>query len=134
MAILSELPPPPPAVLLDEAQHQFSLSFKHHIFLNAIAIPPPSARKIVPPYLKIAFACLGVAASDQSANRIGSNLHTAEFTLLSASDLFITGESLWGVMMEVDNREARLLESIFAVRGPLLPTIFSVVYPFSEIS
>lgn len=70
----------------------------------------------MPPYLEFGLACLGIAASQhhvlasETTHNDWSGLKKA-----SAFELFLAGHGLWGVMMEVDNREARLLESVLAV-------------------
>ena len=115
MSILSELPPLPESGILNEAQSRFSVSFKRHVFLNALDFPDPSSNHIVPPYLKIGLACLGTAASQNTPASEELNPHNTVSAKFLTSDLFLIGDALWGVMMEVDNREARLLESVLAV-------------------
>ena len=57
--------------------------------------------------------------------------HSSDFVQVSASasDLFLAGDGFWGVMMEVDNREARLLEAILAVSLILLSSFLHNQHP-----
>jgi hypothetical protein len=122
---LSDLPSPPDSHALEQAQHQFSISSKRHIFLDAIQLPTPSSKSVIPPYLQMAIACVGIAASNSTSDRRDPQGHSGPPTQLSACDLFLAGDALWGVMMEVDNREARLLESILTASiefCPILPS------------
>lgn len=118
MAILSTLPPLPEEHILARAQSQFYTIFKSHIFLRTITSLAPASNDVVPPYLKIGLACLGLASS--IARPTGREPHP-QWSIAaesSAADLFVAGDTLWGVMMEVDNREARLSESVLAVSAP----------------
>ena len=123
MAVLSELPPPPDSHIIDLAQGQFFTTFKRHIFLSSLVFPAPPMKNSVPPYLEIGFACLAHVVSKSMADSgdVGSNSSVSVQS--SASDLFLAGDGFWGVMMEVDNREARLLEAILAV-SPTFPSSF----------
>jgi hypothetical protein len=114
MALLTEIPSIPEETELARLQSSFFTSFKQHVFLAAIDIPN-TTQSFHPPYFPLALACLSSAVSpktDLDGNILGANTSQTE---VSAS-LFIAGLSLWCVVLEVDNREARLLEAIFAVR------------------
>ena len=115
MAILEDLPALPGSEVLAQAQASFFTNFGHHVFLRSLAFPSPAITHMTPPYLTIALACLGVTT--WRPNTAVGELHHLTSAPLSAlaSDIFIAGDGLWGVMMEVDNREARLLESVLAV-------------------
>lgn len=128
MGILADLPFPAQDVI-DQAQALFSTSFKSHIFLKSITILEGThARVRPPPYLGLSLACLGAATSQlHSLQGVAQAQEQRESvcTRYLARDLCISGQTLWGVMLEVDNREARLIESILAVRpGRLLSCTF----------
>ena len=113
MALLTELPSLPEDVTLARLQSLFFTSFKQHIYLAAIDIPD-TTQSLHPPYFPLALACLSSAVSpipDLDGYNLGTNISQAE---VSAS-LFIAGLNLWCVVLEVDNREARLLEAVVAV-------------------
>lgn len=118
MAIVAELPTLPESDVLAQAQAQFFTSFSHHVFLSSIAFPVASSNHLAPPYLTIALACLGAATSRTAPSIGGLHYQTSNSLNILASDLFMAGDGLWGVMMEVDNREARLLESVLTVSTP----------------
>jgi len=103
MALLSDNLAMPSEDELLRLQGEFYTSFKQHIFINSVDVTGTSG--IIPPYLQLALACISSVTSPLA----GTNEH------LSGSDFFITGVHLWGVMLEVDNREARLLEAVVAV-------------------
>lgn len=65
-------------------------------------LPPPS-REIITPPLRLAQACLG---SVYTQTQKGSE---------EARNLFHAGASLWAVIVEVDNSEARSHEMLVAV-------------------
>ncbi len=118
MAILSGLPSLPEGDSLCQAQAEFNISFKQHVFLSGLIFPTPSSISIVPPYLKIGLACLGTATSKNVPTNEHPGHRSSSGANDLAADLFVAGDSLWGVMMEVDNREARLFESVLAVSAP----------------
>jgi hypothetical protein len=120
MAILSTLPLLPADDALSQAQSSFFTIFKPHVFLSKILFPDVSSSSRMPPYLKISLACLGRAVSGDLSYEGGFGSLSPPVTDCSASGLFLSGNGLWGVMLEVDNREARLLESIMAVSGQAL--------------
>jgi hypothetical protein len=103
MAFLSDTLPMPPEDELLRLQGEFYTSFKQHIFINSVDVTGTS--DIIPPYLQLALACISSVTSPLA----GTNEN------LNGSDIFLTGAHLWGVMLEVDNREARLLEAVVAV-------------------
>jgi hypothetical protein len=110
MALLSDVPQPPPEDELSRLQSAFSTSFKHHVFLDFVdnsSLPSSS----LPPYLQFAYACLASVTSDLAKTNVSSELLQPEVS----SILFIAGANLWSVMLEVDNREARLFEAVVAV-------------------
>lgn len=103
LAMLSDFPAtiPTPAEL-DNFQESFAKFCGTHVFLGRLPIPQPSiSRESIVPPLRLATACL---ASIYAGN-----------TPSEARDLFFAGAKLWAVMMEVDNRESRSLDSLVAV-------------------
>jgi len=68
--------------------------------MNRMILPPASREATAPP-LRLAQACLG---SVYSRRGVGE-----------ARDLFHAGSSLWAVILEVDNSEARSIEMLVAV-------------------
>ena len=114
MVLLSEVPATLPEEELARLQAAFFTSFNHHIFVNAldVVISPSS---LLPPYLQHAIACLSSVTSPlRGASVHGSCNETSQAGV--STSLFLAGVNLWSVMLEVDNREARLLEAVVAVR------------------
>lgn len=73
----------------------------------------------LPPYLQFALACVGSMVGfteDTVPITTGGEIVSTEV----GANLFLTAVSLWSVMLEVDNREARLLEAVVAVRQDML--------------
>jgi hypothetical protein len=118
MIMLSGLPPLPPAEEIASLQASFFTSFKTHIFLNTIQIFGAS-QELVPPYLELACACVASAGSQLSYQRRVQQNSTSCSPI--TYNLFLIGSRLWSVMLEVDNREARLIEAVVAVSSK--PTI-----------
>lgn len=108
MALLSDSLTMPSEDELVRLQGGFYASFKQHIFINSVDVTDTSG--IIPPYLQLALACISSVTSPVAA----MNEHQ------SGSGFFVTGVHLWSVMLEVDNREARLLEAVVAVSGSIL--------------
>jgi hypothetical protein len=112
MILLSEHPAFPPEHEMVRLQTQFQTTFKRHIFIETVDLlnSPMSA---LPPYLQLAIASLSAATSpseDASLYAMGTEMSEANIS----SDLFVAGVNLWSVMLEVDNREARLVEAVIA--------------------
>ena len=85
-------------------QQSFSERFADHVFVNSLSLSGQS-QQMSAPYYRLALACLAAAASPIDEQR---NL---------ARNLFLASSSLWTVMLEVDNREARSLEGVSTVSG-----------------
>lgn len=114
MVLLSDVPAILPEDDLARLQAAFLTSFKQHIFINTVDVGD-SPSSILPPYLQLAIACLSSVTSPLTSARaygIGTGISQAEVP----ASLFLAGVNLWSVMLEVDNREARLLEAVVAVR------------------
>ncbi len=112
--MLSDVPIIPDSDEVARLQSAFFTSFKQHIFIDAIAIPDSTLTSPAP-YLQLALACLAAEISPYSdptaySLGVGPN-HKTEV----ANALFHAGMNLWGVVMEVDNRETRRLEAIITV-------------------
>ena len=117
MALLSSVPELPSEHDLAKLRDAFCATFKSHIFLGAVELGTSSA--VVPPYLQLAMAAISAVTSPVPINYLsGAPKSTSESSL----DLFVAGVSVWSVMLETDNREARLLEAVVAVSSrPVIP-------------
>ncbi|KIW58069.1 hypothetical protein PV05_02619 [Exophiala xenobiotica] len=111
MALLSDVPATPSEEQLERLQAAFFNSFKQHIFMNAIDVVG-SPSDSLPPYLQFALACVGSMTSPEDACVFTTPNGTVEIDV--AAHLFVAGVNLWSVMLEVDNRETRLLEAVVA--------------------
>jgi hypothetical protein len=112
MLLLPEHPAYPPEHEMVHLQAQFQKTLKRHIFINTMDLldSPMSA---LPPYLQLAIACLASATSPLDGSGLyamGNEISRVDIS----SDLFAAGVNLWSVMLEVDNREARLVEAVVA--------------------
>ena len=114
MALLSNVPQTPPEDELLRLQSAFSTSFKQHLFLNFVDNLSPSSSSL-PPYLQFAYACLASVTSGPANTSPYNNVANEPSPSDVSAALFIAGAELWTVMLEVDNREARLLEAVIAV-------------------
>src|ERR1700761_2420289 len=114
MVLLSDAPTIPSEDELAQLQSAFSASFGRHILLDTLdALGPTQAS--MPPYFKFTLACLSSATS--SVISVGDHMNVITALQSEASlPLFFASINLLSVMLEVDNREARLLEAVIAVR------------------
>lgn len=112
--MLSNLPMLPPEHTLAHLQATLSNSFEHHIFLNSVGIRSLTPGH-PPPYLELALACVGSIFSP-AASLTTPTSSDVLLTPSTSEDLFVSGMSLWSVMLEVDNRESRLCAATIAVR------------------
>ena len=115
MVILSDLPCLPADEVIDQLHALFLDSFKQHVFLNRITISAPSSGRITTPYLRLAMACLGTTLSKPRQTLVTGSSQVPTSPEELASNLCWSAVRLWGVMLEIDNREARLIDSILAV-------------------
>ena len=107
MALLSDVPALPNDAELARSAAAFSSTFRMHVFLDTLRRDwsvPDSA----PPYLELALACMALATESRS-QLSGGHADVA-------GDVFHCGVNLWPVMLEVDNRLARSLDGLVAVR------------------
>lgn len=113
MVLLSDVPEIPSEEELERLGAVFFTSFKQHILLAAVDMAD-SFSNLLPPYLQLAIACLGSAISCSQDINVSptatDTIHGEE-----SANIFFTGVNLWSVMLEVDNRETRLLEAVVAV-------------------
>ena len=122
MVLLSNVPPIPNEDELARLQASFVDTFQRHFLLSCIGTGI-NATGLVPPYLQIAQACIAsVIASDNPASATTSYA------------LFISGAHLWSVMLEVDNREARLTEAVIAVSIQPHVRSFFVIGALAELT
>lgn len=112
MILLSEHPAYPPEHELVQLQAQFQTTFKRHIFIDTVDLlnSPMSA---LPPYLQLAISCLSSATSGPEHSSLYAMGNEMSEVYMSFG-LFVAGVNLWSVMLEVDNREARLVEAVVA--------------------
>ncbi|KAK1042990.1 hypothetical protein LTR74_018474 [Friedmanniomyces endolithicus] len=110
--------------ILLQSLTSFNTSFKKHLFLDKCPLHSSMEGSLVPPYLQLAFACLACALSSEPDSAQDPSDHILSSTKHSAARLCRSGMTLWGVMMEVDNREARLVEAVLA--GSLFATYASL--------
>ena len=96
-----------------QLQAAFFNSFKQHIYINTLDVAGSSSG-VVPPYLQFALACLAAVTSPPT-NVSPYNIASGTSDQDVSCGLFVAGVNLWSVMLEVDNREARLLEAVIAV-------------------
>jgi hypothetical protein len=114
--LASGLPSIPPEEQLAMLESEFYNTVRNHLYIRdveALRSPTVSTR---PPYMQLALACTAAAAKAQVINENGFDV--------SSANLFVAGVDLWGVMVEVDNREAR---SIDAVVAAALLAVYGVV-------
>lgn len=114
MVLLSDVSATPSEDQLERLQGVFFATFKQHIFIQAIDVVS-SPSEIRPPYLQYALACVGSMTSPNVDNVFTTPNGTIQTD--AAASLFAAGQKLWSVMLEVDNRETRLLEAVVAVSG-----------------
>ncbi len=119
MVLLSDVPSTLPQDDLERLQATYFTSFGRHIFLSAVEIDDSPSRPL-PPYLQLAMACLSWLTCPLTVTSVNPETGTVSADA-SASLLFLTGANLWSVMLEVDNREARMQEAVVAVRTSQLP-------------
>ena len=107
VSILYNFPAIPPDDIISALQASCATCFAGHAILGAITSPPPTPQRLLPPYFKLSLACLACAAgADKSSRSVQSDM---------VRKLFFAGNSLWNVMLEVDNTEARTLEGVLSV-------------------
>lgn len=112
MVLLSNVPTIPDDSELDWLDLSFPTTFKRHILVNQFATVGETAG-LLPPYLQIARACIAYASFSSEEKQARATTDGIE--LANAGDaLFTAGAHLWAVMLEVDNREARMLEAVVA--------------------
>ena len=114
MTLFSDLPSVPSEDQRARLHFSFFSSFKHHVYIETLSLPD-SIRDCAP-HLHFALACLASAVSQQPIQGPVLFPHCAISTSDTSSSLFQIGTKLWGVIIEADNREARLLESVLSVR------------------
>jgi hypothetical protein len=110
MALLSSVPELPSEHDLSRLQDAFCATFQRHIFVRAIELGTSSP--VLPPYLQLAMAAISSVTSTITVSYLSGTYKPMTETSL---DLFVAGTSVWSVMLETDNREARLLEAVIAV-------------------
>ena len=108
VALLSDVPALPSDDDLTALASSFSVTFRRHLFLNTLKFDWSASGTPPPPYLELALAYLAAACEYRSRRE-------EQFAILS-SNVFRCGVSLWPVMVEVDNRQARSIDALIAVR------------------
>ena len=108
----------------DELMQSHQVFLTHccdHAFFTGLARLFPSAAQVAMP-LRLAIACVASVCVRKSENE--------------GEDLFVAGMKLWSVILEVDNREARSLEMLLAVRSssPSINALFDFSREYSPHS
>ena len=80
---------------------------------------PVNSRELSPPFLRLSLACLAACLS--SSPEVSATLLERSYASRAdaARSLFLAGLKLWAVMLEIDNREARKVETVMAVSFPV---------------
>lgn len=107
MSVLYDFPELPAQEHIDFLTQSFTRIFAHDAFVNTLPISSQS-QQVTVPFFKLSLACLACAA-------LPDNMVSVDRRDL-ARRLFFAGNSLWNVMLEVDNTEARTLEGALSVR------------------
>lgn len=115
MSALYDFPELPGEDVLLSLEQSCSMLFRTHPIINTLPLPSQS-QQLVAPHLKLALACLGCTTS-------GGN-PPVQYPQVLSRKLFLAGNILWAVMLEVDNSEARTLESVLSVS-----TVMSISTP-----
>ncbi len=76
---------------------------------------PGSSRELLPPYLRLSLACFASCLSPSPESVATVSVRIPAVHSDAGKALFSAGVKVWGVMLEVDNREARKVESVMAV-------------------
>ncbi|KAK4502774.1 hypothetical protein PRZ48_006200 [Zasmidium cellare] len=106
LALLSNGPVLPPDDELVDLQNTYRQSFERHIFVRDFKLSDMlGSSNRQPPYLQLAVACVAAVFSSPASD--GSSLSASE-------DLFAAGASVWRVVLETDNREARNVQAVVA--------------------
>ena len=117
MSLLADFPGLPPPDELLTLRSTYAMTLGKHVYLNDVShlfINPNSA---LPPYLNLAFACIGrclqgIDSLSTSTNN-APNLSDPD----SATQFFHAGSKIFSVMVETDNREARTVELVLSVES-----------------
>lgn len=113
LSVLADFPPLPSSSDLADLRAVYATTWCAHAYFNREPIPEVNAASL-PPYLSIAYACIGSILYSIFPSRD----HNARSDLRSsglARDLFLAGYKLSTFMVEVDNRQSRTSETILAV-------------------
>jgi len=114
VTLLSDFPDIPDLEELGSLESSFWALSKKFIFLRAVSMSG-SSREPLPPYLRLSLACLAscLSPSPESFATVSERIPSVKSDIGKA--LFSAGVKVWEVMLEVDNREARKVESVMAV-------------------
>jgi hypothetical protein len=102
MALLLDFPEIPSQERITSLCGDFSTIMKSHVFLNQLPVGQNCTDLTTTPPLRLAVACLASMHAKAAGNE--------------SRHLFLAALDLWGFMTEVDNREARSLDMVMAVR------------------
>lgn len=76
---------------------------------------PGRSRELLPPYLRLSRACLASCLLSSLEPFATASQRSPADHSDTGSALFTAGVKVWELMLEVDNREARKVESVMAV-------------------
>ncbi|KAK4556982.1 hypothetical protein LTR86_005963 [Recurvomyces mirabilis] len=111
MILLSDAPKLSAEDEIDRLASGFDNSWRNHVILRSIKIGwTPTSSSL--PYLRLALACLTALSENRNDGKGSASL--------VAGNLFHCGASLATVMVEVDNRLARSIDTIIAVHNVTL--------------
>ncbi|MCJ1472613.1 hypothetical protein MMC13_001262 [Lambiella insularis] len=113
LVLLSDFPQLPDEEVLGALQALFPAISETLMFLRLMPMPNASG-ELIPPYLQLSMACLASCLPMASACS-PIDLELSSLGQGNASmRLFFAATKMWGVMLEVDNREARKVEAVLA--------------------
>ena len=118
LALLSNFPDIPDSEQLGNLELSFRALSNKFVFLRAIPMLRTS-KELTPSYVRLSLACLAAClspSSEISANVLGRSSARVD----AGKALFLAGLKVWGLMLEVDNREARKVEAVIAVSDIIL--------------
>jgi hypothetical protein len=114
LVLLSNFPDIPDSEQLGNLEMSFWALSKKFVFLRAISMSG-TFRELTPPYLRLSQACLATCLSPSSEISPKVSERSSSVRADAGKALFLAGLKVWGLMLEVDNREARKVEAVMAV-------------------
>ena len=115
MSVLASFPEIPSASVLISLRLSYGRTLGNHVYLGDTSLPFLKAKTALPPYLNLAFACIGSCLQpiDPSFSTTSDVVPPLDPSL--TMQLFHASSKVFTVMVETDNREARTVELILSV-------------------